>query len=175
MKLHTVLAGNIELLEQADGVLRQLPAGAYVAAHPGVCATGIGGMVRHLLDFYGCFLAGYEDGRVDYDARRRDLALEREVPVARDRIREVIAELQRLSSADGGRPLLVRAEDVGPGESQWAPSSIGRELTFLLSHTVHHHALIAAMLHRAGVQAPDGFGVALSTLAHEQSRRASAN
>jgi hypothetical protein len=42
-------------------------------------------------------------------------------------------------------------------------------LQFLLSHTIHHYALIASLLERRGVRVRDelsGFGVAASTLEH---------
>ncbi len=45
-------------------------------------------------------------------------------------------------------------------------SSLRRELHFLLSHTVHHYALIAMILARHGVEVEPDFGVAPSTLRH---------
>jgi hypothetical protein len=43
---------------------------------------------------------------------------------------------------------------------------VGRELAFVLSHTVHHNALIAVMALTLGVSIPDRFGYAPSTIAH---------
>jgi uncharacterized damage-inducible protein DinB len=45
-------------------------------------------------------------------------------------------------------------------------TTVGRELVFVLSHTVHHNALIAVMARTLGVSVPDRFGYAPSTLAH---------
>ena len=44
----------------------------------------------------------------------------------------------------------------------------GRELLFLISHTVHHFALIAFMLRSFGIEPGDKFGVAPSTLRYRQ-------
>jgi hypothetical protein len=43
---------------------------------------------------------------------------------------------------------------------------MARELGMLLSHTVHHYALIAMLLRARGIEPPADFGVAPSTRAH---------
>ena len=43
-------------------------------------------------------------------------------------------------------------------------STLARETEFVHSHTVHHYALIAAKLKSVGIEVPDEFGVAPSTL-----------
>ena len=62
----------------------------------------------------------------------------------------------------------VRAELPVPSASsaRWTGSTVGRELRFLMSHTLHRYALIAAILRLGGEPVPAGFGVALSTLRH---------
>ena len=45
-------------------------------------------------------------------------------------------------------------------------TTLGRELIFVLSHTIHHNSLIAVMAKTLGVVIPDRFGYAPSTLAH---------
>jgi len=62
--------------------------------------------------------------------------------------------------------LMVRLEDAGSaGEpSSWSSSTVMRELQALLSHTVHHFALIGVMLQLNGFEIPEEFGVASSTL-----------
>jgi uncharacterized damage-inducible protein DinB len=45
--------------------------------------------------------------------------------------------------------------------SAW--STLRRELAFVVSHTVHHQALIAVLLSLVGVPVPDAFGLAPST------------
>jgi hypothetical protein len=43
---------------------------------------------------------------------------------------------------------------------------MARELEFLLSHTVHHYAIVAILCRLQGIAVDDGFGVAPSTLRH---------
>jgi uncharacterized damage-inducible protein DinB len=45
---------------------------------------------------------------------------------------------------------------------------VGRELQFLASHTLHHYALIAALLRLQGVEPGEEFGVAPGTLEHRR-------
>ena len=45
-------------------------------------------------------------------------------------------------------------------------TTLGREVAFVLSHTLHHQALIAAHLRATGHDVPDNFGVAPATLQH---------
>ena len=57
----------------------------------------------------------------------------------------------------------------------WSATSVVRELQFLASHTVHHYAVIAAMLRPQGVEPGDDFGVAPSTLQYERENAACAH
>jgi hypothetical protein len=66
--------------------------------------------------------------------------------------------------------VLVRSE-IDP--DVWHSSSVGRELEYVLSHTVHHHALIAEKLAAIGVYIERHFGVAPSTLEYWKALRAS--
>jgi uncharacterized damage-inducible protein DinB len=128
--------------------------------------------MRHTIDFFRNFLRGLAAGRVDYDARDRDPRLETDRTAAESALLEIIEELRGLDGADAGRPLAVRAEGVvwaSPNDG-WAASSVDRELQVLLSHTVHHFALIALLLRNRGVEPPMDFGVAPSTSAHHRQR-----
>lgn len=75
--------------------------------------------------------------------------------------------LHELTEADLKRPLLIRAMLTGDGIAIDAQTSFGRELAFVVSHTIHHNALIGAMLHQLGVVPPADFGLAPSTVAYQ--------
>ena len=59
---------------------------------------------------------------------------------------------------------------LGGEEQQWSRSTLRRELQFLLSHTIHHFALIGLLLSFHGVEPGEEFGVAPSTLKHWRSQ-----
>lgn len=156
---------SIRLLEEGRELLQGLADGIYVAEPPIGLGT-VGGHVRHCLDFYRCFLRGLGDGRVDYDARGRDGNVERSRELAMAGLDEVIAGLERVSSEVEDRRLAAVRGSLALGDAD--ASTVGRELQFLASHTVHHYALIGALLRVQGVDPGAEFGVAPSTLEHRR-------
>lgn len=160
--MKATLEANLALLAQGDCLLARLDDAAYVRALPSVFGASIGGHMRHNLDHYRCFLDGLQSRRVDYSARARDARLETDRRHAR-------AEIARLGLAladlppDGG--LRVRRESDPDGA--WAASSLARELDFLMSHTVHHYAIVAILCRLQDITPEPGFGVAPSTLRHQ--------
>lgn len=151
---------NIHALRQGADLLSALDDATF--------RTTIGPQLRHCLDFYGAFLRGLGARRVDYDTRERDPLVESSRRIARERYEQVIAALAAIGPDDGGTALQVRSEadTLPPGEPEWCPSSVRRELQFLLSHTVHHHALVKELLRARGRTIAADFGVAPSTLEH---------
>jgi uncharacterized damage-inducible protein DinB len=130
----------------------------------------VGKHLRHVLDFHEALERGLAAGRVDYTGRARDVEVERDGRVVAARARLAIEWLVRLGPEDCSRPLLVLAED---GDGSWCRSTLSRELRFLESHAVHHFALVAALLRLHGIDPPEHFGVAPSTIAYWRSRATS--
>src|SRR5262245_24831103 len=122
---------NITWLQQALRLLETLDDRTYKGSKYRVSCH-----LRHIIEFYECFLDGLAAQHVDYDSRRRDRALESSRTVASARILSLIERLEPLHS---DAPLSVQAESA----DAYLHSSIGRELQSLSSHTIHHFALIA--------------------------------
>jgi len=154
----SLLAQGIDLLELLDDALYSNPRGAWAP---------VGAQYRHVLEHYQSFLEGAPARRVDYDARARDARLERSRAFALDATRDVLAALACIDPDED--PALQVQMDCGSGEcGDWRASSVGRELQFLCSHTVHHFALIKLLLDGTGVELAPEFGVAPSTLAYHR-------
>jgi hypothetical protein len=132
--------------------------------------------LRHVLEFYQCFLDGMEWSHIDYDSRRRDESIERSRHAASSAIRSIIHALDTRAEVREERIVWVRMEDAeGSGVcDSFMESSVSRELQVLSSHTVHHFALIAVTLRAHGVQMDPDFGMAPSTLRHLASKTAEA-
>lgn len=159
---------NLELLGQAAELLARLGNDTYAAENPAIAPHRAGGHMRHVLEYYECFLDGLPQDRVDYTQRRRDLSLELSCVAALTKIHVL---RQRLAGNAGLRRdsiLWVRMEQAEecPLADSWLTSSVGRELENLLSHTTHHFALAALTLKLNGFQPPRDFGMAPSTLRH---------
>ncbi len=121
----------------------------------------VGAQFRHNLDFVASFLRGVAIGRVDYSARQRDIRIENDRGAAIAQIQVLKAEVEKLAFRSLSSGLSVRSEI---DKELWLPSSVFRELEFVHSHTVHHHALIAEKLFGFGMEVEKDFGVAPSTL-----------
>jgi len=121
--------------------------------------------MRHNTDHYVQFLAGYGSGRIDYDARSRDVAVESDPVVADRLLADLQAGLRAIPTEALDETVDVRMD--GGGCAVWTRSSVRRELQFLISHTIHHYALMVAIAGAHGFsEIPAGFGVAPSTLKH---------
>ena len=146
---------NLEWLRQASDLLNRLSSSAY---------GEVSGHIRHILEFYECFLDGLPAGRIDYDARKRDQSMERSAVAADARIQSLSDRLKSAPELRGDALVWVRLEE------SCATSSVGRELQVLSSHTVHHFALIALTLLALGVAVDPKFGMAPSTLRYHAAK-----
>jgi hypothetical protein len=157
---------NIYSLEQACKLLISVDEKSYRDPPAKFFPHRAGAHLRHVLEFYECFLDGLETGHIDYDARRRDLSVETNRAAALAKIRNIVARLEREPLLRGDMILWVRMEDAQSSAvpEPFLTSSPARELQVLASHTVHHFALIAMTLAAHGVAVDPDFGVAPSTL-----------
>jgi uncharacterized damage-inducible protein DinB len=164
------LAGEcVEALRQGLALVERLDDQLYAGTSAEAPRGGVGGHLRHCLDFYQSFLSGLPHRRVNYNARARDPLIERDRAHASAKLQAVIAELEELPAEVADTTLLVAPEgsayETGE-ESAWCRSTVGRELQFLLSHTTHHYALVALLLRLRGFDPGEEFGVNPSTLRH---------
>lgn len=160
------------ILLQGVVLLRSLDEAGYSQKHAYCFNSSIGGHIRHNLDHYWSFLRGVGEGEIDYDARARDVAIESNPELAACATEEIAADLIALKGSELDRDVRVKM-DTGSyalPEEEWSRSTPRRELQFLLSHTVHHYALISVMCHRVGIALEPDFGVAPSTLKYQRTR-----
>jgi hypothetical protein len=158
---------SVRLLLQAVSLLEGMDGATYAAVTPATAPHRVGGHIRHILEFYECFLDGLGSGRIDYDARKRDLAVETEIGAALTKARSLMLRLLREPALRSDPMLLVRMEDVPASlgeDAGFLVSSAARELQVLCSHTIHHFALIGLTLRALGVEVDPDFGMAPSTL-----------
>lgn len=164
-------AQNLRLLQQGLDVLQELPEFLYTETVPEYFTGSVGKHIRHILNFYECFLNGISSGRIDYDARHRDVMVETSPMTAQARMRAVKKTLSTLEAHQCSEDVLVHQNegDIEDPENDWSRSTVGREIQSLVSHTVHHYAIIALILRILGFECPRDFGVAPSTLKYQRS------
>jgi len=176
---HDPVGPNVDALRRTLALVERLTDEQYDHVERRLSSASIGAHVRHVLDHYRLFLDGLPGGEVDYDARERDTDVEHSAAAAAAEARRLIAALGALAAGAGaggaagwaGRPLRVRQQgDEVPGRCDGCDSHVERELLFLLSHAVHHQALIAVLARVQGLDVPELFGVAPSTASWQRSQ-----
>jgi len=164
-----LLDTNIGWLRQAQLLVEQLNDDSFLCSPKGLAPHRVGSHLRHVLEFYECFLDGIQYSLIDYDARRRDESIERSRHQAAERIGSILRRLEDDPLVQMDSIVLVRMEDAEAGKPQnlHLTSSVSRELQALSSHTIHHFALIAVTLRALGLEVDPDFGMSPSTLRYQ--------
>lgn len=169
------LNGNLALLTEASCLifsdlvrgLKYLSSDQYANSFDET-KPSIGKHVRHILEFYLEYIRYIESpstGPLCYDSRKRDLVLETSLS-------EVLKTIdfieQYLATSPLGEKDIQLSVIVQPNlPPQLLSSTLQRELMYLLDHTIHHMALIKMLAEFWGVDLPKNFGLAPSTICHE--------
>jgi len=161
----------IEVLQQGDRLLQEVTDETYTRCVPEVFNASIGGHYRHCLEHFEALLGDEALTVVDYDARMRNQALEKDRHRALSRTRTLI-RLIDISMDDEtlSRPVGVRCKvSYRQEESPLVTSTLAREAMYVIAHAIHHYAIMASICNLLGVKLPDDFGIAPSTRDHEKS------
>lgn len=155
-------------LLQHSRILAQLSASDYTKNPVGPVKSSIASHTRHTLDHVEALLHAIELGVINYDHRERNTSIETDLPSAMAAVDDLLSRLNRAAKCppapdtrwvmstiftEGGKPAVLSTSPV-------------REAAFVLSHTIHHHALIGVMARSLGAILPDRFGYAPSTPAN---------
>lgn len=136
----------------------------YNAASDVLLGASIGQHVRHILEFYSCLKEGYAIQKVNYDLRKRDLAIEQDKMAALLLIADLI---QWMQVAEPGALMLEGSYEAESNQVFSILSHLDRELVYNIEHAIHHMAIIKiAAVNLYQYELPADFGVASSTLKH---------
>ena len=153
-------------LRELGALLAAMTDEQYTRSPVGVFACSMGAQVRHVLDHVDAFVRAVDGGRVDYDHRERGTDVETARTAAIRETDHLLDALDGLDPASFGQPRTLSVLLDHRAEPVEVETSVGRELAFVLSHTIHHQAMIAAMARTMDVPVPDRFGFAPATVAH---------
>jgi uncharacterized damage-inducible protein DinB len=151
-----------DLLEELAGVLVAVDVDVYVARPADGVSGSIGEHVRHLLDHVGAFVASRPVATLSYDRRERGTAVEHDPGAALRQMIRLKASLERERTRDLDEPVVV-SSTIAAGVTVTGWSTRGRELAFVVAHSIHHQAMIALLLAFQGFAVPQRFGFAPST------------
>jgi uncharacterized damage-inducible protein DinB len=135
----------------------------YHATREDRVSGSIAAHVRHTIDHLVALFDGIKLGCIDYDSRRRGTDIERSRMAARAELDRLTHLLYWLSEDDLRVALEVDGVVAESGRRVTSYSTVARELMFVLSHTIHHKAIIALLLATRGQRTPERFAMAPST------------
>jgi uncharacterized damage-inducible protein DinB len=152
------------LIDDLATLVAQLTPEAYARSAVGAISGSIGGHVRHCLDHVLALERGFETGVVDYEARHRRTAIEHDRSRALEALVAGATRLRSRGDLTASQPMVVRACAFEGGPIEQYGSTLGREVAFVISHTIHHNATIALLADRVGHRRlPYRFGIAPGT------------
>ncbi|MBC7426727.1 MAG: DinB family protein [Bacteroidia bacterium] len=124
-------------LSELKSILNQIVDSDYSRTIGVLENSTIGRHVRHILEFYECLFISNTSDIICYDDRKRNLLLEKNVRFVCDYIDEIIDYIEK---ADVNKRLLLKCKYEGSEKTM--ETSLFREMTYNIEHTVHHLAII---------------------------------
>ena len=162
--MHELKESNDDIICQLCSFLNQFDDSNYSKKLGVLSGSTIGMHVRHILEFYSCFLNNIDSEGICYDSRKRKLIYEVSVSST---ISELKVISQRILKLENNLSIELKSNASLDDVKQFSiKSSIARELLYTLDHSIHHMAII-----KIGTQTcfpefiiPETFGVAPSTI-----------
>lgn len=162
-----LIDGCINCIQQCDQILSIITQEDYIDGARN--SSSIGAHIRHILDRFHCFFVGMPEASIDYDARKRDPEIEKNVEAAMFALESVARRIERLRQLPFCNELIVVKESVLPSSPAVdIPSTLERELMGLITHSIHHLAIIALLAKSYGHKMDSDFGKAPSTIVYER-------
>jgi hypothetical protein len=156
------------ILNQLKDVVEQLDEYQFTRPSEALSNSSIGQHLRHTLEFFICLEEGYQSGLINYDKRAHDKTIERDRELA-------LLTLERIEGfvhiMNPERPLALEVNyDIAEEHNETLSTTSKRELVYNIEHAVHHMALMKIGIREVapGIVLPGDFGIAASTLRHQQ-------
>ena len=151
------------LLEQVRDLITLMPTPMYLARPAARVSGSVGEHVRHCLDHVAALLAADPAMVLTYDRRQRGTPIEASPEAALQYIFQQQSALERWPGRSLDEPVLVTSMVARDGRTVTGWSTLAREMAFVVSHTIHHHATIRVLLMVQGQDVPERFGHSPST------------
>ena len=156
----------VALLDELAQVVASLDARQYAQKPVGVMPSSVGGHVRHSLDHVRALLASTATGELNYDHRDRGTRIESDPQAALEEIAALTAQLRRVPPSCCEMTLSLSMKLMADRDALMFTTTFPREAGYVLSHTIHHNAIIGAMVRTLGGTPAATFGYAPATLAY---------
>ena len=151
------------LLDELDSLLTEVAPDVYCARFASQVSGSIGEHVRHCLDHVSALLAADPSTTLSYDRRQRGTDVETDPAEAVRQVLQLKRGLETWSTRSLDETIRVTSMISPSGAAVTGWSTLARELAFVVSHTIHHQAIIGVLLAIHGHAVPDRFGHSPST------------
>ncbi|HNQ13478.1 MAG TPA: hypothetical protein PKH65_08005 [Bacteroidia bacterium] len=160
------LKSACSILNQLKQILVQLNNEEFIQSLPLLNGNSIGKHCRHLVEFYDCLIQANENGRLNYDARSHNPLLEQNLHQCIDAFNSINQYL----SGNVDNRVIAMNYSYEKEFVDCVETSFKRELVYNIEHCVHHMAIIKIAIEQSfpHIQIPSYFGVAHSTIVHQQ-------
>lgn len=161
------------ILNQLSDIIQQLEEKDFARSSAALGKSTIGQHTRHTLEFFLCLEQGFRKGVVNYDNRAHDKMLEADKFIALNTINQI---RDFIISQKNDQPLKL---EVGYQRDSdmclTIETNYFRELIYNIEHAVHHMAIMKIGLREIApyVSFPSDFGIAVSTMRHQEALAAS--
>mgnify|MGYP003402409753 CR=1 FL=1 len=157
-----ILNAVVKNLREVSNLLQKLSNQEYTATCHALSNATIGEHTRHILEMFQCLLSQYDSGIINYDNRKRDIAIQTQPEVALQVIGSIINGIEKPNKE---LLLQIKLDDCITN----VQTNYHRELIYNLDHCVHHQALIKVAITLSDIIEIDpDFGVARSTLEYRK-------
>lgn len=151
------------VLDDLAAVVDSLTEAQYADSAIAGVSGNVGGHVRHCLDHVRALERAIDSGVVDYDARDRDALIEIDRTLAWSLLLSARRRIAAVPVSVLVRPVVVRTRLHAGTQPVEVLSTLEREVSFVIAHTIHHCATIAILAGVAPERLPHRFGIAPST------------
>lgn len=166
--LRAVCMAADAILEQCGAYIDCVEDDQYTRVSEVVPGGTIGKHIRHTLDHFRCAITTDCAEAIDYDHRKRGGSVEDNRDAAKAEIATLRSLMGDLSVEDLNKSVTTRVMLCGDGQSADLSSTRAREIFFAMHHAIHHNAILKAIGLELGIECPEGFGTAPSTINFEQ-------
>ena len=164
---YQIIQGCRNCVEQCDQLMQLLTPETFIQSSPGL--SSIGAHMRHILDRFQCLFTGLQSNFVDYDDRERDPLIENNLDVASSALASLARCIDDLDmNVIRGKPITVRETVHHERPVIESSSTVDRELMGLITHSIHHIAIVALLAKPLGLELGGDFGKAPSTILYER-------
>ncbi len=164
----TLVDGVCAALGDVEALIAAMDARVYTDASLDPCfGSTIGAHVRHVTDHARALADAIESGVADYEQRDRGDGMETDKALATARLRSIARRIGAVSPTEYARSIRVSVIARAGEPAQMVDSTVEREAAFVMSHTIHHIAIMRQIAARAGADSGAARGVSCGLgLAH---------